>query len=168
MDADAIRRLLLRQKMATMPELKQALGTEVDVTVFRKLRELAYRTSHSHRGKYYTLDEIAHFDALGLWSFRSVWFSQFGTLIRTCEVLVNEAEAGYFSEELEATLHVGVKVALRKLAAEHRIARAKVSGRFLHVSADRSSRRQQLRARQVRLATSVDLVSFGGGAHARG
>ena len=28
-----------------MPELKEALGTEVDVTVFRKLREIAYRTA---------------------------------------------------------------------------------------------------------------------------
>jgi hypothetical protein len=164
LDADAIRRLLMRKRIATMPELKEALGTEVDVTVFRKLRELAYRTSYSHKGKYYTLDEIARFDATGLWSFRSVWFSSHGTLMRTCEALVNEAEAGYFSEELEATLHVGVKDALRKLATEGHIAREKVSGRFLHVSADSTSRRHQLRARQVRMATPGDLVAFGGGA----
>jgi hypothetical protein len=56
-DTDQVRRLLQRQKTATMPELKEALGTDVDVTVFRKLRELAYRTSYSHRGKYHTLDE---------------------------------------------------------------------------------------------------------------
>ena len=61
-------------------------------------------------------------------------------------------------------LHVGVKDPLRKLAAEGRIAREKVSGRFLHVSTDSTSRRQQLRARQVRVATPGDLVSFGGGA----
>lgn len=163
MDAERIRRLLLDRKVATMPELKAALGTEVDVTVFRKLRDLAYRTSYSHSGRYYTLEEIARFDALGLWSFRSVWFSKFGTLIHTCEVLVNEAEAGYFAGELDATLHVEVKDALRKLAAEGRIAREKVSGRFLHVSADPTTRRRQLRARKVRLATPADLVSFGGG-----
>lgn len=164
MDTHELQRLLRRQKIATMPELKRALGTDVDVTVFRKLRELAYRTSYSHRGRYYSLDEIARFDALGLWSFRSVWFSRFGTLVRTCEVLVSEAEAGYYSSELEAVLHVEVKDALRKLAAEGRIAREKVSGRFLHVSADRSARRQQLRARRLRLATPGDLASFGGGA----
>jgi len=39
--------------------LKQALGTEADATVFRKLAELSYRTSYSHRGRFYTLDEIA-------------------------------------------------------------------------------------------------------------
>jgi hypothetical protein len=162
-DADAIRDLLVRKKIATMPELKAALGTDVDVTVFRKLRELAYHSSYSHRGKYYTLDEVARFDATGLWSFRSVWFSKLGTLIRTCEVLVNEAEAGYFTDELEATLHVGVKDALRKLAAEGRIAREKVSGRFLHVSADTAVRRPQLRARRVRMAAPGEWVSFGAG-----
>jgi len=162
-DADQLLDLLLREKIATMRELKAALGTDVDITVFRKLRELAYHSSYSHRGKYYTLDEIARFDATGLWSFRSVYFSKFGTLLRTCEVLVNEAEAGYFTGELEATLHVGVKDALRKLAAEERIWREKVAGRFLHVSADTGTRRQQLRARQVLLAAPGDLISFGAG-----
>src|SRR6266545_3251299 len=98
MHAERLRRLLLKKKIATMPELKAALGTGVDLTVFRKLRELAYRSSYSHRGKYYTLDEIARFDALGLWSFRAVWFSQFRTLVRTCEVRVSEADAGYATD----------------------------------------------------------------------
>jgi hypothetical protein len=76
--ADDLAKALRRSKIATMPELKRALGTEVDVTVFRKLKQLAYRTSYSHRGSYYTLDETAHFDHNGLWSFQSVWFSRQG------------------------------------------------------------------------------------------
>jgi hypothetical protein len=64
-----------------MDELKAALGTPVDVTVFRKPGALGYRISYSHRGGFYTLDEIARFDAVGLWSFRAVYFSQFGTLL---------------------------------------------------------------------------------------
>src|SRR5438034_3969447 len=57
--ADDLAKALRRSKIATMPELKRALGTEVDVTVFRKLKQLAYRTSYSHRGAYYTLDEAS-------------------------------------------------------------------------------------------------------------
>ena len=52
-------RLLRKHKIATLDDLKAVLGTDVDSTVFRKLNELAYRTSYSHRGSYYTLDEIA-------------------------------------------------------------------------------------------------------------
>src|SRR2546426_10927521 len=48
-----LRALLLRNQIATLDELKQALGTAVDVTVSRKLKSLDYLTSYSHRGRYY-------------------------------------------------------------------------------------------------------------------
>jgi hypothetical protein len=162
MDTENLRRLLLDRKIATMSELKIALGTEVDVTVFRKLRELAYRSSYSHRGKYYCLDEIVRFDATGLWSFRSVGYSKYGTLLRTCEALVAESEAGYDTDELENVLSVGVKDPLRKLAYEGRIVREKMFGRFVHFSANESRRKDQLQARRVWNTHPAEL-SFGGG-----
>ncbi len=93
---------------------------------------LAYHSSYSHRGKYYTLDEIARFDARGLWSCRSVWFSAHETLRRTCEVLVTDAEAGYATDEFEQVLHVGVKDPLRTLAGEGRIVRERRDPPQLH------------------------------------
>ena len=48
-----LRDLFERLKAVTMPEMKRALGTTVDQTVFRKLSELGYRTSYSHRGGFY-------------------------------------------------------------------------------------------------------------------
>ena len=67
--------LLRRRKIATRPEVMAALGTESRRTAFRKLSELSCHTSYSHRGRYYTLEEIAEFDESGLWSYRDVWFS---------------------------------------------------------------------------------------------
>jgi hypothetical protein len=161
--SDQVSALLRRHKIATLDEIKAVLGTTVDSTVFRKLAELASRTSYSHRGKYYTLDEIARFDDLGLWSFRSVWFSKYGTLLRTCEVFVNESEAGYATDELENVLNVGVKDPLRKLAREGRIHREELAGRLVHFSTDAARRREQLRGRQVWDARPSDLP-FGPGA----
>ena len=66
--AEAIARLLRKQKIARMPKLMGAMGTNARRTVFHKLKELAYRTSYSHCGRYYTLDEGAEFDEQGLWS----------------------------------------------------------------------------------------------------
>ena len=40
--ADVLRRFLRRNRIATLPQLKQLLGTEADITVFRKLKELSY------------------------------------------------------------------------------------------------------------------------------
>jgi len=73
-----LRKFLRSNKIATLPQLKQVLGTAVDTTVFRKLKELSYRSSYSHRGRYYTLAEIPQFDPQGLWSFQDVWFSRWG------------------------------------------------------------------------------------------
>ncbi len=160
--SDDVAAFLRQHKIATLDELKGVLGAAVNSTVFRKLAELPSRTSYSHRGKYYTIDDVARFDELGLWSFRSVYFSEHGTLLRTCEILVNESDAGYATDELENVLHVGVKDPLRKLARQGRILREKVAGRFVHLAMDGSVKREQLRARQVWDAHPSDL-SFGAG-----
>lgn len=148
-DGEELARLLRRQKIATMGELKAALGTGADATVFRKLAELAYRTSYSHRGRYYTLDEVCRFDELGLWSFRSVWFSRLGTLRATVEALVAAGEAGYAASELDAMVHVDCKAALAGLVRAGRLARATVGGRYVYLAADAATRKQQLAARKV-------------------
>ena len=51
---DVLRSLFKKRKIVTLDELKQAMGTSSTMTVFRKLKELGYRTSYSHRGKFYT------------------------------------------------------------------------------------------------------------------
>ena len=54
--ADTIAALLRKQTIASLPEVMAALGTRARRTAFRELRDLAARTSYSHRGGYYTLD----------------------------------------------------------------------------------------------------------------
>jgi hypothetical protein len=147
--SDHLRKLLRSKKIATLPELKQALGTTVDTTVFRKLKELSYLSSYSHRGRYYTLAEIPRFDPHGLWSFQSVWFSRWGTLVSTVEALVNSAPQGYFTNELLQLLNVEPKDALLQLFEQKRIARQQVTGLFLYCSPDAAVRRRQILARRT-------------------
>lgn len=147
--ADDLATALRRSKVATMPELKEALGTAVDVTVFRKLKHLAYRTSYSHRGSYYTLDETARFDEKGLWSFQSVWFSRWGTLLDTAEAFVENSAAGCFVEELDNLLHTGTKEPLLKLVRQGRVVRQPVDGLYLYCSAKPIPHERQLLARRV-------------------
>jgi hypothetical protein len=147
--ADDLAKALRHRLIATMPELKEALGTEVDVTVFRKLKQLAYRSSYSHRGSYYTLDETAQFDQTGLWSFQSVWFSRWGTLLDTAAAFVENSAAGCFVEELDNLLHVGTKEPLLKLFQRGRVTRHSVDGLYLYCSAKPIPRERQLLGRRV-------------------
>ena len=148
--AEVLRSLLRTRKTATLAELKKALGTNVDMTVFRKLAELSYRTSYSHGGRYYTLDEVARFDELGLWTHRSVWFSRHGTLMATLEALVSTAQAGYFAHELKECLHVEVNASLLRLVNGQRVVREKVDGLYLYCSPEPEVRTRQLELRRAR------------------
>src|SRR5215813_7254948 len=132
-----LRKHLLRHRIATLPELKQVLGTSASLTVFRKLKLLDYLSSYSHRGRYYSLREIARFDDAGLWSHDAVWFSRYGTLVATIESFVNQSHGGWFADELADALHV--------------------AGRFLYTSADSRQSRDQIRSRQT--ASAVPLVA---------
>jgi len=147
----------LKAKVATLPQLKATLGTTVDLTVFRKLSVLPYRTSYSHRGAYYTLDTVAHYDELGLWSFHDIHFSRHGTLLDTAARLVTNASAGCFTDELDAVVHVATKDALRQLVQRRQLSRRQWESRNLYCAMDRARRQEQWAARQAQQSPEDDL-----------
>lgn len=149
---DALADFLRRRTVATLPELTQALGSPSQRTVFRKLKQLPYRTSYSHRGSFYALDECIQFDASGLWSCRGARFSRHGTLLATVEALADRAAAGSYVEELDELLGVGCGDALRRLVRKRKLARVKLGGRFLHCSPDTGRRAAQIVTRKLRRA----------------
>jgi hypothetical protein len=113
---------------------------------------MGFRTSYSHRGRFYTLDRIARFDEQGLWSHDSVWFSRFGTLVDTAESFVNRSPSGYFVAELEDVLHVSVQDPLLRLVGQQRLSRQLVSGLYWYCSIDPAARQRQLQTRQAGLS----------------
>lgn len=147
---------LRRHKIADLPELKRALGTHTGLTVFRKLKQLEYLASYTHRGRFYTLPDIAHFDDRGLWSHEGVWFSRHGTLLATVEVFVNQSPDGYYAHELADVLHAEVQQPLRQLVEEQRLTRTELVGQFLYTTIESNPRRKQILAR--RSAQAVPLA----------
>jgi len=156
-DPQALRKHLRHHKIATLPELKEALGTISDLTVFRKLKLLDYLSSYTHRGRYYALRETARFNDVGLWSYDAVWFSRYGTLVATIEAFVNQSPRGWFADELADALHAEVQDPLHDLVRGGRLRRSEVAGRFLYTSPDSRQARDQIRTRQT--AQSVPLVA---------
>jgi len=151
-DPNVLRSLLQRQRIATLAELKESVGTSASMTVFRKLRALGYQTSYSHRGKYYTLADIPDFDDQGLWCNQAVCFSRDGNLLTTAQRFVEEARAGLAAGELRALLHVEVKQALLHLYRQKRIGREQIGDVYVYLSRDADMRRNQRLAREERRA----------------
>ena len=146
--ADALLALLRRQKIATMGEMKAALGTDVEMTVLRKLRALGYLSSYSHRGKFYTLVERARFDARGLFQVGDACFSRVGSLRATAAHFVAQSAAGYFAAELSHELRVQSKEALLTLFQRAVVGREKRDGRYLYCSIVAAVRQAQIERRR--------------------
>ncbi len=146
--ADVLQAFLEDERIATLEQLKEALGTTGTMTVFRKLKALGYRTSYSHRGQYYTLQEIPQFDAQGLWDWHSIWFSRYGNLVETAREFVEEAESGFTASELEGILHVECKRALLRLHREGRLGRARIGGVYVYLAKHKDPQRRQRVRRQ--------------------
>jgi len=155
-NAQTLRQYLLIHKIADLPELKKCLGTEAGLTVFRKLKTLHYLSSYTHRGRFYTLQEIARFDDRGLWSQQDVWFSRHGTLMATLESWVQKSQQGWFVDELADQLHVDVQDPLHELVLQGRLRRKDLAGRFLYTAADAGLSKDQVRFRTA--AQAVPLV----------
>jgi len=153
-DTREVRLFLERQKVATLSDLKEGLGTTGTMTVFRKLRALDYLSSYSHRGGYYTLRDIPDFDDTGLWSHYAVWFSKYGNLVETAKEFVDESEAGVSATELQSVLHVECKRPLLKLSKERRIHRQRIHGVYVYLSAEKGKQRSQMLLREEREADS--------------
>jgi hypothetical protein len=146
-DPSILRQHLRRHKIADLAELKQVLGTDTSLTVFRKLKQLDYCASYTHRGSFYTLAEIARFDERGLWTHDAVWFSRFGTLLATVEAFVKRSSNGYYAAELADQIHAQVHEPLRHLVQEQRLSRMEIEGQFLYTAIDSPQRQNQIRAR---------------------
>jgi hypothetical protein len=150
----AIEEFLKHHKIATFDQLQKALGNPARCTVFRKLADLQYLSSYSHRGKYYTLSSIAQFSVIGLWNYRSVWFSRFGNLLDTAEALVHHSEAGYTAAELKEVLHVKTKHALTQLVRSGRLQREPFDSVYVYLSGEDHIAKQQQKVRKVHIKDS--------------
>src|ERR1700724_504206 len=158
-DPSALRQHLRRNKIADLPELKRVLGTDTDLTIFPKLKQLQYLASYTHRGRFYTLAEIARFDDRGLWSHEGVWFSRYGRLLAPLETFINQSASGYYAHELADALHAEVQQPLRHLIEQQRLARVEVDGPFLYAHIESAPRRKQLLARRSPHAVPVAVHS---------
>lgn len=153
-------------KITTLNDLKRALNTTSTMTIFRKLKELEYISSYSHRGKYYSLFEIADFDNHGIWSHQSVWFSKYGNLIETAKDFIDKSTAGYTAKELESILHVEVKHALLNLFKNNRAIREKIDNIYVYFTNDKQKQKSQrliridqTAGRQFNLTCEIDKQS---------
>lgn len=159
LDIQIIMDFILSKRIVTFKELREFIGNTSRMTIIRRLRKLSYLTSYSHTGKYYTLGSIPKFSEEGLWSYKSVYFSRFNTLINTCLNFVNNSESGYSVKELQDILHVNVKLSLIELQKQGKLYREKCRGGYVYLNKHFPRRKQQLIIRHSQNEATVLNIS---------
>jgi hypothetical protein len=94
-----------RKKVLTKRELLQGAGCS-SMTAWRLLSKHGYYTSYNCNARYYTLADTPQFDDHGLWTYRKIRFSKWGSLTETIVALVGNSEAGMTPEQLQQQLYL--------------------------------------------------------------
>ena len=118
-------------------------------TVLRRLAEHGYHSSYNHSGRFLTVDEVAEFDARGLWVWRTARFSRHGNLKETVACLVEDSPQGMTQEELASLLGVRTHNTLWSLVQQEKIRRQRLGSVFVYLSRKASARREQVRRRKT-------------------
>ncbi len=137
-----------RSPVSDLAALKRVLETPSRTTVFRTLSDLGYRTSCSHAGRYYTLEDSPRFDDDGLWVHEGALFSRYDTLRATVVQFVEVAPAGRTHAELQARLQMRVHDTLRGLTNAGEIGRLRIERVFLYVAIDPETAEAQVVERE--------------------
>jgi len=146
---ESLVQLFLKEKVITFDQIKNALGTTVKMTAIRKLKSLNYNTSYSHTGKYYTLHSIANYNKLGLWEFKNVYFSKFGSLKDTIENLVCLSQEGYSALELKQILKTEVQKPLFQLYSDGCLYREQIGDVYHYFSPHSYHLQKRIRSTQI-------------------
>lgn len=156
---ESVIKLFENTPVITMEKLTAELNCS-HMTVFRKLCELHYFSSYTHKGKYYTLIQVAHFNNNGLWEYQGIRFSLYGNLKNTVLQFVNDSQAGYSANELEKLLVVRVNNTLFSLVAEKQLVRDSYDRKYIYFSCDNETRKLQKEKREKTLLDRKSFVSL--------
>ena len=145
---EAVVKALRKRKILTLDEVQEIAGWS-PMTLWRNLKPIGYHTSFNYNARYYALAGIPRFDETGLWFFRTVGFSSYGTLNRTIVALVQSSPMGMTPNELSAILTVRVQNQLSTLYTTNELGRVKCGRAQLYVSVQEAVRAEQLRRREA-------------------
>jgi hypothetical protein len=129
------RSTLKKDKIFTLNKLVSILECS-SRTAQTKLKLWKAYTSYNQNGKYYTLPEIPHFNAYGLWRFKKAAFSQYGNLKKTIVYLVSSAPAGLTGKQLGEILYLSPRSFLHHFRKCPGIYREKHDGVYVYFSDD--------------------------------
>jgi hypothetical protein len=115
--------------------------------VRRRLKEWEAHTSYNENGRYYSLPSIPTFDKNGIWCYRDVCFSKYGTLKNTVIALAARSKRGLTHAELQRIIGMNPKCFMARFAELPGIKKERCKNRIVYFSSDPEEYAEQKRNR---------------------
>lgn len=131
-----------RARIMTITQLAQHLGCSIP-TVRNRLRSWRALTSYNRNGRYYALPNVAEFNEHGLWKYKGVCFSRWGTLKNTVRHLVKNSSAGLNASEIGRIVGLMPRSFMAQLRKIQGLHREKVEKRFVYYADEDHTYRSQ-------------------------
>ena len=152
------------RKVVTLAELALHLNYSRR-TVQRRLAHWQAMSSYNRNGSFYTLPDIPKFDVHGLWRYRGVFFSRFGSLPETFVQLVAQSSAGLTAAEAGELLGLRPSSFLWSLREHQSLRREKHLGCYVYLSSAPARYQEQRQQRRLmrtaaRLPTDSEAVAI--------
>jgi hypothetical protein len=103
------------------------------ITLRRDLKALKAMSSYTHSSRYVTLPDIPKFDMDGIWFYRQIGFSKYGSSLDTIVGLIEQSKDGYSREELEGILRIRISQQIQTLLLRDQLHRVKLGNKYLYI-----------------------------------
>jgi len=123
------------EKVLTVTDLSEILACSL-ITVRRRLKEWDACTSYNKNGRYYTLRSIPAFDRNGIWRYRDICFSRYGTLKNTVVALAARSKKGLNHAELQEILGLNPKCFMARFKELPGVGKERHGNHIVYFSSD--------------------------------
>ncbi len=124
-------RLFKQRKVMTVLELSRRMECSIP-TIRKRLSRWGAYTSYNKNGRYYLMPDIPRFDENGLWDYRGIRFSRFGTLKQTVIQLVNKSQQGFSASEIGTLVGIDPRSFMLQFRDVQEIRREKIEGTYIY------------------------------------
>ena len=145
LDQQAIRSFASK-KVLTVTDLSEILSCSL-ITVRRRLKSWDACTSYNKNGRYYTLPSILTFNKNGIWSYRDIYFSRYGTLKNTVIALAAKSKKGLNHAELQEIIGLNPKCFMARFKELPGIKKERYKNYIIYFSSDPEAYEAQKRNR---------------------
>lgn len=144
----------VKKNVLTLQYLSQFFNVSVR-TIQRIISPLDTIKSYDHNGRYFSLKKLAHFDSIGIWRYKDIHFSKYGTLKNTLVAIINNSSQGMDASQIKEALDLDTRSFLFQYKDVRGIRREKAGKHYVYFSADQQRFSQQLSNRKQALESPV-------------